>query len=134
MEHVLFHLEMYIQRFCNMLGPGNRRYIQIMIVLARAFLQTLCQTSASDIDTLSLEDSSGSTALDSSMAINEFLFSLNIDNINLVKLLEYIKESNIIHKVSIVLFSYTTVLPKTCLAPFHCNCPEPLLLGQWVRR
>ncbi|KAK1360168.1 DNA helicase [Heracleum sosnowskyi] len=100
MEHVLSQLEMYIQRFCNMLGPGNRRYIQIMIVLARAFLQTLCKTSASDIDTLSLEDSSGSTALDSSMAINEFLFALNIDNINLVKLLEYIKESNIIHKVS----------------------------------
>lgn len=38
-------------------------------------------------------------ATDSSMAINEFLFSLNIDNINLVKLLHYIKESNIIHKV-----------------------------------
>ncbi|KAL8098973.1 hypothetical protein AgCh_031615 [Apium graveolens] len=100
MEHVLSHLEMYIQWFCNMLGPGNRRYIQIMIVLARAFLQTICKTSASDIDTLSLEDSSGLTALDSSMAINEFLFSFNIDNINLVKLLEYINESNIIHKVS----------------------------------
>lgn len=123
MEHVLSHLEMYIQRFCNMLGPGNRRYIQIMIVLARAFLQTLCKTSASDIDTLSLEDSSSSTALDSSMAINEFLFSLNIDNINLVKLLEYIKESNIIHKVSIVLFSYITVLPRTCISSLiliHC--------------
>ncbi|KAL1810863.1 hypothetical protein ACET3Z_020928 [Daucus carota] len=100
LEHVLSHLEMYMQRFCNMLGPGNRRYIQIMIVLARAFLQTLCTNSASDIDTLSSEDSSGSTTLDSSMAINEFLFSLNIDNINLVKLLEYINESNIIHKVS----------------------------------
>lgn len=118
MEHVLSHLEMYIQRFCNMLGPGNRRYIQIMIVLARAFLQTLCKMSASDIDTLSLEDSSGSTALDSSMAINEFLFSLNVDNINLVKVLEYIKESNIIHKVSFVLFSYITVLPRTCISSF----------------
>lgn len=93
-----------MQRFCNMLGPGNRRYIQIMIVLARAFLQTLCTNSASDIDTLSSEDSSGSTTLDSSMAINEFLFSLNIDNINLVKLLEYINESNIIHKVSVFHF------------------------------
>lgn len=134
MEHVLSHLEMYIQRFCNMLGPGNRRYIQIMMVLARAFLQTLCKTSASDIDTLSLEDSSGPTPLDSSMAINEFLFSLNIDNINLVKLLEYIKESNIIHKVSIVLFLLSLCFPELALTPFHCNCPDSLLLGQWLWR
>ncbi|KAK9281864.1 hypothetical protein L1049_004771 [Liquidambar formosana] len=33
------------------------------------------------------------------MAINDFLFSLNIDNINLVKLLRYMKESSIIHKI-----------------------------------
>lgn len=36
---------------------------------------------------------------DFSMAINDFLFSLNIDNINLIKLHQYIKESNIMHKV-----------------------------------
>ena len=36
---------------------------------------------------------------DHSMTINEFLFSLDIDNINLVKLCHYIKDSNIIHKV-----------------------------------
>lgn len=36
----------------------------------------------------------------SSMTINDFLFSLNIDNINFVKLINYVKESNIIHKVS----------------------------------
>lgn len=71
------------------------------MVLTRAFLQTLCKNSSSYIDSSCVEEVSGSTsALDSSMAINEFLFSLNIDNINLVKLLQYIKESNIIHKVS----------------------------------
>lgn len=117
-----------------MLGPGNRRYIQIMIVLARAFQQTLCKTSASNTDTLSLEDSSGSTALDSSMAINEFLFFLNVDNINLVKLLEYIKESNIIHKVSIVHFSILLCFTELAFAPFHCNCPDLLFSGQWVWR
>lgn len=35
------------------------------------------------------------------MTINEFLFALNIDNINLVKLLQYVKESNIIYKVKL---------------------------------
>lgn len=36
---------------------------------------------------------------ESSVTINDFLFSLNIDNINFVKLINYVKESNIIHKV-----------------------------------
>lgn len=36
---------------------------------------------------------------ESSMTINDFLFSLNIDNINFVKLISYVKESRIIHKV-----------------------------------
>lgn len=40
---------------------------------------------------------------DSTMSINEFLFALNIDNINLVKVLQYMKESNIIHKVDVFL-------------------------------
>ncbi|KAI4963362.1 hypothetical protein ZWY2020_014975 [Hordeum vulgare] len=34
------------------------------------------------------------------MTINKFLFSLDADNINIVKLCQYLKESNIIHKVS----------------------------------
>lgn len=34
-----------------------------------------------------------------SMTINDFLFSLYIDNINLVKLHQYVKESNVAHKV-----------------------------------
>lgn len=47
---------------------------------------------------------------DSTMTINEFLFALNIDNINLVKLLQYMKESNIIHKVDVFLKPYLTLI------------------------
>ncbi|XP_076911662.1 uncharacterized protein LOC143569694 [Bidens hawaiensis] len=85
-------LEGYFQRFHNLLGPGNRRHIQTLLILTRAFIQTLCNKEDS-----SLVNSSGSEC---SMCINEFVFSLNIDNINLVKLLLYIKDSNMIHKVS----------------------------------
>lgn len=84
LENVCSEIERYHDRFRNLLGPGNRRYIQTLIVLARAFLHTLLDIGS---------------ALNSSMAINDFLFSLNIDNINLVKLVRYIKESNIINKV-----------------------------------
>lgn len=101
LENVHFHVGRYFERFRNLLGPGNRRYIQTLMVVSRAFLQILHENpSYADLsqDTEKTYRANGSS--DSSLAINDFLFSLNIDNINLVKLLQYIKESNIMHKVS----------------------------------
>ncbi|KAK1434113.1 hypothetical protein QVD17_11031 [Tagetes erecta] len=92
LELVNSSLEGYFQRFHNLLGSGNRRHIQTLMVLTRAFVQTLCNQ-----DGPNLVKTSGSEC---SLCINEFVFSLNIDNINLVKLLQYIKDSNMIHKVS----------------------------------
>ncbi|CBI36138.3 unnamed protein product, partial [Vitis vinifera] len=103
LEHVHSHIKQYLQRFRNFLGPGNRRYIQTLLVVTRAFLQILLNgkdTSLVDPGHDAEKAFGAKSASDSSMAINDFLFSLNIDNINLVKLLHYIKESNIIHKVS----------------------------------
>ncbi|TKY64491.1 ATP-dependent RNA helicase DDX11 [Spatholobus suberectus] len=103
LETVHCHVERYFVRFRNLLGPANRRYIQTLMVLTKAFLRVLLDEknrdltdSCRDID----EASEESRASDFTMAINDFLFELNIDNINLVKLLKYIKESNIMHKVS----------------------------------
>ncbi|XP_020535300.1 ATP-dependent DNA helicase DDX11 isoform X2 [Jatropha curcas] len=97
LDHVHSHIKKYFARFRNLLGPGNRRYIQTLMVVTRAFLQTLSsEKDWSNANTCQVEEK---TAFDTSMAINDFLFSLNIDNINLVKLLHYIKENNFIHKV-----------------------------------
>ncbi|KAK0595407.1 hypothetical protein LWI29_006303 [Acer saccharum] len=41
LENVHIHLEKYFGRFRSLLGPGNRRYIQTLMVLTRAFLQVL---------------------------------------------------------------------------------------------
>ncbi|KAL3528760.1 hypothetical protein ACH5RR_008082 [Cinchona calisaya] len=99
LECIHSHLEKYFERFRNLLGPGNRRYIQTLMVLTRAFLQSIAyQKGANYVDPL-CSGGEIQSALDYSIAINEFLFSLNIDNINLVKLLHYIEESNVIHKV-----------------------------------
>jgi chromosome transmission fidelity protein 1 len=73
-------------RFCNLLGAGNRRYVQTLILLSKSFIKLL--STASDNSTTNC-----------TMTINEFLFSLDIDNINLVKLCQYMKESKIVHKV-----------------------------------
>lgn len=71
------------------------------MVVSRAFLQILHENASNldpSQDTEKTNRANGSS--DSSLAINDFLFSLNIDNINLVKLLQYIKESKIMYKVS----------------------------------
>lgn len=102
LDQVNSHLEKYLDRFRNQLGAGNRRYIQILMVITRAFLRLIL----GDMDTSSAHSCHAEEALGeknvcvSTMNINDFLFSLNIDNINLVKLSRYIKESNIMHKVS----------------------------------
>ncbi|KAG8643522.1 hypothetical protein MANES_11G044500v8 [Manihot esculenta] len=103
LDHVHSLIEKYLARFYNLLGPGNRRYIQTLMVVTRALRQTLCsEMDLSRGNTFQVEEKAAEVkpVLDISMAINDFLFSLNIDNINLVKLLQYIKESNFIHKVS----------------------------------
>lgn len=101
LDQVNSHLEKYLDRFRNQLGAGNRRYIQILMVITRAFLRLIL----GDKDTSSAHSCHAEEALGeknvcvSTMNINDFLFSLNIDNINLVKLSRYLKESNIMHKV-----------------------------------
>lgn len=102
LEDVKNHIEKYFERFRNLLGPGNRRYIQTLMVFCRAFLQALCtekDVNCTDPFQEPAKTSGASFVSNSTMAINDFLFSLNIDNINLIKLLQYIKESNIMHKV-----------------------------------
>lgn len=85
-------------RFRNLLGPANRRYIQTLMVLIQAFLRVLLNEKDGKLIEQASEErkTSGFT-----MTINDFLFELNIDNINLVKLVKYIKESNIMHKVNL---------------------------------
>ncbi|XP_057854294.2 uncharacterized protein LOC131064226 isoform X2 [Cryptomeria japonica] len=103
------HIKGYFERFRNCLGAGNRRYIQMLLVLVQAFLQCLSDDkkkymsgrSANDLVNVQSPEFDGNDSENGViMTVNEFLFSLEIDNINLVKLQRYMKESNIIHKAS----------------------------------
>ncbi|CAN8233350.1 unnamed protein product [Cochlearia groenlandica] len=103
LEDVHCSIENYLGRFQSILGAGNRRYIQTLLILIQALLKPIANdrnlnTRNNGIDTGSPSKNKPSRGC--SMAIYDFLFSLNIDNINLVKLLAYFKESNIVHKVS----------------------------------
>ncbi|URE08400.1 HELICc2 [Musa troglodytarum] len=98
LKQVHRNLEFYLDKFRGCLGAGNRRYIQTLIMLIQSFLQLLLRFHG--IDSCRNEQELTGKLGDTSMTINEFLFSLNIDNINFVKLHRYMKESKIIHKVS----------------------------------
>lgn len=102
MELVNSSLEGYFQRFRNLLGPENRRHIQTLMVLTQAFIQALCNKDNVNlvVSSFNEERPAAKSGSECSLRINEFVFSLNIDNINLVKLLQYVKDSNMIHKVS----------------------------------
>ncbi|OIW11879.1 hypothetical protein TanjilG_25792 [Lupinus angustifolius] len=103
LENAHCHLERYFMRFRNLLGPANRRYIQTLMVLTQAFLRVLHSEKDGNLvgSCHYIEQASEETrASDFTMAINDFIFELNVDNINLFKLLKYIKESNVMHKVN----------------------------------
>ncbi|KAF6164159.1 hypothetical protein GIB67_010129 [Kingdonia uniflora] len=103
LEEVHQYLEFYLERFQNLLGAGNRRYLQTLMVLTSAFRRVLSQEKDSSplnpCNNIQRPDEQKSIC-DSSMTINDFLFCTETDNINLIKLQSYIKESNIIHKIS----------------------------------
>jgi chromosome transmission fidelity protein 1 len=60
-----------------MLSAGNRRYIQTLLIVIEAFLNRL---TANDKST---ELKEGNETVEM-LTINDFLFSLNIDNINML--------------------------------------------------
>ena len=88
-------LSIYLSKFREMLSAGNRRYIQTLLTLIEAFLNRLvtgndkCGRLTQGNETLEM------------LTINDFLFSLDIDNVNMFKLCEYMKSSKIIHKVRV---------------------------------
>ena len=103
LENVQQNLQKYLEKFYSRLGPGNRRYIQTLMLLTRALLQAIVHGEATThnvaIGCANEKAPQAESPSGSSVAINEFLFSLNIDNINFVKVVDYVKQSNIMHKV-----------------------------------
>ncbi|KAL3698819.1 hypothetical protein R1sor_012895 [Riccia sorocarpa] len=116
MKQVHSQLTEYLDKFRRRLAASNRRYIEMLLVLVGSFLRLLSVTKPEN------EVSSGPRM----MTINDFLFSLNIDNLNLFKIGRYMKESNIVHKVSSYgetvvnqVITETTTSNRSSMAGFH---------------
>lgn len=97
-------LRNYLTRFSNRLAAGNRRHIQTLLTLTAAFLRRLCLTKEGDFAPPKCTMTSAGASADASAAgevtaLNDFLFSLHIDNVNLFRLERYVRESHAVHKV-----------------------------------
>ncbi|MCO5590825.1 hypothetical protein L7F22_044800 [Adiantum nelumboides] len=106
LQQVQSLLAMYLNKFRERLGAGNRRYIQTLLLLIEALSNRIATSidgaEVSQRDVLQVPTSDRTRIFEKGevLTINDFLFSLNIDNINMFKLWQYMKESNIVHKVS----------------------------------
>lgn len=103
LKQVNAQLSEYLEKLRKRLAATNRRYIEMLLGIIRSFIELLA-TSADTHATTATNGTVGSSgkgnASGKMMTINDFLFSLEIDNLNLFKIRRYIKDSNIVHKVS----------------------------------
>ncbi|KAG6545059.1 hypothetical protein Mapa_013754 [Marchantia paleacea] len=88
LKQVNSQLSEYLDKFRRRLAASNRRYIEMLLVLIGSIMRFLSSTFQAE---------TGDARM---MTINDFVFSLGIDNLNLFKIRRYIKVSNIVHKVS----------------------------------
>lgn len=118
-----FQLSEYLAKFRNRLAATNRRYIETILVLVRAFIQQVGEKHEGAASVNNVTKCSEGAVFGQSpkncaegktkvLTINDFLFSLSIDNINIFKIRRYINESNIVNKVNAM--SYVAV----CLTLF----------------
>ncbi|BDA42655.1 ATP-dependent DNA helicase DDX11 [Coccomyxa sp. Obi] len=79
-------LDNYFQRFRSVLAPGNSKHIQTLICLASTLQRCWDKPTA--------------CAGPSVQTVNDFLFSMELDNMNFFRLIRYVKESKVLVKIA----------------------------------
>eukprot|EP00850_Spirogloea_muscicola_P017680 SM000154S01415 [mRNA] locus=s154:273508:278403:+ [translate_table: standard] len=88
---VQLQLGAYLDRYKDRLASSNWRYIQLLLQILTPLLKYLSSDGGACTMTRT------ATRM---MTINDFTFLCGLDNVNFFKLERYIKDSNIVHKVS----------------------------------
>lgn len=94
----LVQLETYLSRYCMRLSPANRLKTQTLQTLGSSFVRLLSEsTSATGTESgVWRRGLSGENC----WTVNDFLFSMNLDNINLFQLINWVHETKLAFKVS----------------------------------
>ena len=96
----------YYERFRGRMAPGNARHVQTLQHLAGSFLRALRGEQASGgagaaaAPTGTERRSHGGAPAASLLRVNSFLSDLNVDSVNLFRLVRYCRESKVLFKMS----------------------------------
>mmetsp|Transcript_16318 Transcript_16318/g.45473 ORF Transcript_16318/g.45473 Transcript_16318/m.45473 type:complete len:894 (-) Transcript_16318:152-2833(-) len=99
LEAVVSQLGAYEQRFRSRLGPGNLCNLDTLLSVAGRLRDALAPSPAASRSGHE-PGSCNSTWSTTVLGINQFLLEHGLDNINLFRLLEYMKENKVVSKVS----------------------------------
>ena len=89
-------LTAYITKFRNRLSPGNRRHLETMLMLARSFLRSLQPRSEDKNQSARVPPKPASeNHTGHILSLNDFLFRAGVDNVNLMRLQRYVRESKV---------------------------------------
>lgn len=101
-------LSQYLEKYKNRLKAKNIRYIKQLLFLLQSLIKsftTIFDSNQSNNNAEVLEATKYSAPIDTQhlsriMTINDFQFTLRIDNINLFKIEKFFKRSDIVRKVN----------------------------------
>ena len=102
LETSLEQLDMYLTRYCMRLSPENRLRTQTLQALGAAFVRALGtgRTGRIGADNGGSGVGSSKDEKDVCLTVNDFLFSIGMDNVNLFQLLRWMQEHKMAFKVS----------------------------------
>ena len=97
-------LNEYWEKFKARLAPGNARHIKTLLLLCRALHKRVDSAAVSRLGVAATPPSSKghgtSPPVSEALRVNEFLFSLGMDNVNVYKLQRYVTESKVLFKAA----------------------------------
>jgi chromosome transmission fidelity protein 1 len=104
-EMAKMQLNGYLMRFKALLAPGNQRHIDTLQRVADAFIKVMTNSksnkaSATTSQTTTTTTTASNNNITKALRVNDFLFATGLDNVNMFKLVRYVRESKVVFKVA----------------------------------
>ncbi|KAK9822081.1 hypothetical protein WJX74_005614 [Apatococcus lobatus] len=114
-------LAAYLTHFRQRLSPSNTQQLNILVLVVTLLAKVLLKPAAAQQSRLDSTAAASSTC--SIQLLNHFLFEHGLDNINMFRIVRFMKESKLLFKVS---GHYEHQLTKAarCPAPFSTQTPQ----------
>lgn len=103
-------LKAYYERFKSLLNPANTQYVQLLLRIAAALHKRIVQPMLPSTSSSAVRPDKGTDG--HVVAVNDLLFELGIDNVNMFELARWVKDNKLAYKVRPTSSRHTS---KQCL-------------------